>query len=347
MINLRKDTIPKMLDIMEKHNNNEDIKEVLLSLLEHPDYQMELERYGDHFEDTRFTKDDFVDFFINIRHLKLEDIPSRGLRFRKDALLEIMDNIEHYRALYEQIKHYDNSMVEKALIKTYAGLPEGAKLDDIQIVINIGLGLSGGYVYKNFLQCDLKIIVNDQGADSLLNVIAHECHHMGFNQIASKIDEKVFLKDLDASLLVYLSGEGTAIKYCNNYEGLFTKRLDPTADIDVNPISLKYYLDNFDEIYAQLRSDIQELRSGKIKTIEELEKLFMSHYFYFDVEIDGELKENYLAQPVAYTLGADIWGLIHDTYGKEKLFELMQNPSELMSAFNESLKSIGREDLIM
>jgi hypothetical protein len=73
--------------------------------------------------------------------------------------------------------------------------------------------------------------------------------------------------------------------------------------------------------------------------------LFMNHYFYRDVEIDGKLNENYLGQPIAYHFGADVWGIIHDTYGREKVFELLRNPSQFFKYYNEALLKINRKDL--
>lgn len=73
----------------------------------------------------------------------------------------------------------------------------------------------------------------------------------------------------------------------------------------------------------------------------------MKNYFSFDVEINGILHEHYLTQPICYFIGADIWGLIHDEFGKEKVFELFDEPKDIFSVYNQSLKNIGRKDLMI
>lgn len=171
MIHLSKSTIPRMLDLMESMQRQAVIDSDLEKLLDHPDYQMELERYGNHFPESRFTREEFIHFFKNIRTLKPEEIPQRQLKLRQESLLAIMDDIPHYREVYNRFKDFSEEDVRTAMKMTNAGLPDGVHLEDIHIVFNIGLGASGGYAYKNYSQYDLKLILEDQTIESMMNTV--------------------------------------------------------------------------------------------------------------------------------------------------------------------------------
>lgn len=336
-----------MLDIMEKFNAGNDVRQELSELLEHEDYQIELERYQNHPYDIGFTKEEYIDYFINIRNIDVNSIASKALKYRVDDLLYILDNVDYYRTVYQKVKGIDEELVLKAIEKARFGLPDNIELNDIRIIFTIGLGMSGGWIYKNNTHYDLKIVVDDKTTGGLLNTIAHECHHMGYNQIFENYHYTELDNPIDSTIILYLSGEGTAIKYCNNFEGELTSKIYSDEVMSVIMTSYNYYLSNFDIIYQKFKSDINALRSGEITNLKEFEEIFTKHYFYRDVEIDGKLVENYLLQPVAYFLGADIWGLIHDTYGREKVFELLENPKHFFKYFNEALFKINREDLLI
>lgn len=345
LITVSNSTILPMLNIMEKFNAGHDIRQELSDLLEHEDYQIELDRYQNHPFDIGFTKEEYIDYFINIRDIDINKIASKALKYRVDDLLYILENVDYYRTVYQKVEKIDENLVFRALEKARFGLPDDIEVNDIRIIFSIGLGLSGGWIYKNNTHYDLKIVVGDKTTGGLLNTIAHECHHMGYNQIFENYHPTELDCPIDSTLILYLSGEGTAIKYCNNFEGVLTSKIYCDEAMSVIMASYNYYLSNFDIIYQIFKSDINALRSGEITDMKEFEERFTKHYFYRDVEVDGKLVENYLLQPVAYFLGADIWGLIHDTYGREKVFELLKNPRYFLKYFNEALLKINREDL--
>ncbi|WP_105616299.1 DUF5700 domain-containing putative Zn-dependent protease [Vallitalea okinawensis] len=345
MIKISKTTILPMLDIMERFNAGVDVRKDLSELLEYEDYQIEIERYQNHIEGIGFTKEEYIDYFLNIRTVEVETIASKALKYRVKDLLSVMDNVDYYRDLYEEIKDFKEADVKDALIRTRFGLPDEIELDDIRIIFSIGLGLSGGWVYKNNSHYDLKLIIDKEKKTGLKNTIAHECHHIGFNKYMKAVNMDALSSSKDTALVLYFSGEGTAIKYCNNFHGIMTRKIYKHDDMDIDDQSYRYYLNNFDKIYDGFRNDIVTLRSCDKKEMNVVRDIFMKNYFYRDVVIDGELRENYLWQPIAYHLGADIWGLVHDVFGREKVFDLLMNPSSFFQYFNMALSEIDRDDL--
>lgn len=345
MIVISKETILPMLDLIDEFNQGKDVAYELTQLLEHEDYQIEIERYNAHQEGIGFTKKDYIDFFMNIKKLSSYEGASKALRYREKDLLHIINNVDYYREVYNRIADFKEDDVRKAIKKSKVGLPDKVKLDDIRIIFSIGLGVSGGWIHKNYSHYDLKVVISEKSQLGLLNTIAHECHHIGLNKYMEHIDFDSFSDNLDAVFFLYFSGEGTAVKYCNNYRGILTKKLYINEESSVNSKSYDYFISNFDVIYKNFREDIYALLTHKITCIKEVGELFSNNYFYRDVEINGNLIENYLWQPIAYFLGAEIWGLIHDIYGREKVFELLHNPREFLLHYNEGLSIVGREDL--
>lgn len=145
--------------------------------------------------------------------------------------------------------------------------------------------------------------------------------------------------------MYFLSGEGCAVKYGNNFEGILTKKIYGDQEMTINQKSYQYYISNFNTIYDVFKSDIKRIRSGEIKNLDELEKLFMDNYYYRDVVIGGEVHKFYLHNPIAYYFGADIWGLIHDVYGRKMVFELLMNTEYFFEYYNKALIKKNRDDL--
>lgn len=45
------------------------------------------------------------------------------------------------------------------------------------------------------------------------------------------------------------------------------------------------------------------------------------------------------------TKSVNMWGLIHDIYGKDKVYEVMNDTKKFPKVFNNALKSIEKEEL--
>lgn len=345
LIEISKGTILTMLEIMDRFNAGKDVRADLSRLLEHEDYKIEIERYQNHPAKLGFTKEDFINYFINIRSFDMDSITSKALKYRTKDLLHIIDNLDYYRGIYKQIEKIDDSFILRALEKAKVGLPDDIALNDIKIIFSIGLGVSGGWIYKNYTHYDLGAVLDKKTVQGLMNTIAHECHHIGYNRLFENIDESNFIDHMDILLVLYLSCEGTAIKYCNNYQGKLTGKIYEDQEMSINYTSYDYYLTNFRDIYDTLRDDIKDLRLGMVKKTDEFEDLFNKHYLFRDVKIEDKVVENYLGQPIAYHLGADMWGLIHDVYGRQKVFELLKNPIDFFKYYNNALIKINKQDL--
>lgn len=333
-INVRKSTIIPMINIVKNKKKGINIEKDLSLLLDHPDYQIEFQRYQKDGVDRSFTKEEFMNFFCNIDSIKKTDISNMRLRQRYDSLKELFGNTEKYEKRYETVINLTSDYIKDAHNITFNGLPEMYHITDLEVVISIGLGQSGGWFYNGHSHYDLMQFFEDGVDDVLKHTIAHESHHLGFERLFNDIDTSNYsYNDL---FLLYLSGEGLAVKYCNNGEGKLTKRIyDNNVNCGVNEVDWSYMMEEFDYSFNRLKT----FYNRENLTKESFENEIVNYWF--------KLEEDKLPkmQSRNYYMGAEIWGLIHDTYGMEKTFEIMRDMTTFRHYFNQALIKIGKQEL--
>lgn len=346
-IKINTSTIRPMLDICERYIAGENVVNDLKELLSHKDYLIELERYNTMGGPRGgFSKEEFIEFFIHLNSIKYEEIKNTRLRLRLESFKYLLQNLEYYKTILPLIESITEEKVRKALEKTKKGLPDSIRFSEVELIFSIGLGPSQGWFHKNYSHYDVIAFFQDFNEEILLSTIAHEYHHVGYNMLSSSIDESSFtLEEIFYSLF---SGEGLAIKYCNNYKGLVTNNIyDEKANIGLHDYSIQYFKDEFEAFYEKFLLDIQHIRDGKIKTQEELVQMFMKYWMSTRSDRVKDNEPDDLGQSLNYFLGAEIWGLIHDVYGKDKVYEILMKPALLLGHYNEALKSIGRSNLLI
>lgn len=340
-------TIKRMIKIIKDFKQGLDIREELEHLLSHEDYIVELERYNNAGGPRGgFSKEDFIRFFLNIDNLRYEDIENVRLKARLEKFKYFIENIEKYEEKLCLLEDITVEKVREALKKTRYGLPDTVEFDEVKLIFSIGLGPSGGWFYKNYSQYDVIIFLESFDEEVMLNTIAHEYHHVGLNQFFSKLEQNK--STLEDEFYAMFSGEGFAVKYCNNYNGLLSKSIyADKQNLGLDKYSYQYFIDEFHQIYSMFLSDLKDIRSGKISTFEELMQVIVSHWITLKSNRVKENEPDDLQQSLNYFLGAEIWGLIHDIYGKDKVYEILSSSGEFIKYYNEALVRIGREDLVI
>ncbi|MEG2916849.1 MAG: DUF5700 domain-containing putative Zn-dependent protease [Clostridium sp.] len=344
-ITISTETIKPMIKICERLLEKENVMEELEKLLEHEDYQIEFERY-DIIGGGRggFSKEEFIQFFTHLHELKYEDVDNTRLKMRLERYQYFLNNLDMYKEKIEMLEVITEEKVLKALEKTVAGLPNSVDFSDLKLIFSIGMGNSGGWFYKNYSHYDVIIFLENFNEEVMLNTIAHEYHHVGINMLLSRIEDGN--GSMEENFYRELAFEGLAIKYCNNYKGILTKSIfDEAVNIGLDDNSYRYYVEEFEDVYKNFISDIMDTRSGKINNEEEFTKRFWQYWMSTRSKRVKDNEPDDLSQSLNYFLGGDIWGLIHDVYGKDKVYELFENPKEFASYYNKALKTIGRMDL--
>lgn len=339
------ETVEDMFRICKKHKEGKLERQELEKLLEHEDYQIELERYNEHTsEKSRFSKEEYVDYFMNFFSLKEDDIESKMLRIRYDYLKEFFENIEVYEKKFEEIKKITKTDILQALEYTYKGLPDDIKFDELNFIFSIGLGASGGWFYKSYTHYDLVQFLKEFDYDIVTNAFAHECHHIGFNKMIEELDENEI--GPEEYMYLFLAGEGLAVKYCNNGEGVLTKRIyEGEANVGLDKFTWEYLNNDFDNTFANFKSLIEKIRCKEIKDTNDLNEYIANYWLQFHTNEQNKTDIPKLKHSRNYSFGNDIWGLIHDVYGSDKVFETLRNLKQFPKVFNSALEKIGRQDL--
>ncbi|WBW96955.1 DUF5700 domain-containing putative Zn-dependent protease [Oceanirhabdus sp. W0125-5] len=342
-INIRYSTIPMMLEICRKLKEGRFERAELEELLEHDDYRVEMERYNS--STSGFTKEEYLDFFENFFTLKEEDINNRILKVRYGQMKSFFDNLEYYEENYKKFHNVNEDNVKKALEYTHYGLPEKFMFKELDIIYSIGLGASGGWFHKHYSHYDVVQFLEGFNVSKIENIIAHEAHHIGLSKLFAELDMENITPE--EYLYLFLSGEGLAVKYCNNGEGVLTRRIydNEESNLGLHEESWTFLKEDFDNTFKQFKSQINMIRNNQIKDITELNKYLGEYWTSLHTPEQGKDEVPRLMHSRNYFFGCDVWGLIHDVYGREKVFELLENLKQFSAVFNSALEKIGREDL--
>ncbi|MBU5439133.1 hypothetical protein KQI42_14015 [Tissierella sp. MSJ-40] len=92
---------------------------------------------------------------------------------------------------------------------------------------------------------------------------------------------------------------------------------------------------------VHFRKDISDIRNKRIKSVEELNKRISEYWMspYTDDQIKNEIPK--LKHFRLYSFGNDIWGIIHDCFGKSAVFDTLKEPGKFPIMYNKSLDKIG------
>lgn len=141
---------------------------------------------------------------------------------------------------------------------------------------------------------------------------------------------------------MYFSGEGLAVKYCNNAEGVLSKSIYQSANnIGLDDFTWKYLNDDFYNTMANFRKTISDIRDNNIRSVDELDKLILGYWMNPYTEEQDKKEIPKLKHFRLYSFGNDIWGIIHDCFGKSVVFETLRNPESFPVIFNNCLHKIG------
>ncbi|MHA1303665.1 MAG: DUF5700 domain-containing putative Zn-dependent protease [Candidatus Heimdallarchaeaceae archaeon] len=336
------ETIPLMFKLLDKLKNNELKKKELLDLLSHPDYQVEFKRYKG-----RISKEEFIDFFLNYFKLEVDKITNPDLRIQYDFIRMYYEDPDKYKTYYTRLKNLSFDLIEKEYRRALKGLPSSVNINNIKMAITISIGRSGAWAYNNNIHFDLLKLVSVTTFEGFVANIAHEIHHVGFNQYCENID----FKNIDLESLFYFcfASEGLAVKYCNNASGILSKSIysDEQENIGIDAESWHYLKEDFADTYQNFKTHISMIRSKAIIDQQELLQIVKDYWMNFHKKDQAETEVPKLRFCRLYSMGNEIWGLLHDTYGKERTFEILKNLHQFPEAYNEALKKIGRVDLLI
>lgn len=333
---IRFSSINNMLELCKRLANGQIKKTDIKSIIDHEDYKFEFERYKG-----RISRAEYVDYLFQLKNINENDIKNNDLKAHHVYYNDLINNLDLYREkLNELEKILTTDLFEEQVLVALRGLPDDIALPDINFIFTIGIGQSFGYVYENGTHFDFLQLVRDKSINDFCSTIAHEVHHVGVNAIHEQIGFENI--SIEALFYLYFSGEGLAVKYCNNAEGVLSNSIYSSAkNRGLDAFSWKYLNDDFYNTMDQFRKTINDIRDNTIKSVEELDKHILEYWLDPYTQEQDKTEIPKLKQSRLYSFGNDIWGIIHDCFGKSAVFETLRNPENFPVMFNKSLEKIG------
>lgn len=334
------DTIENMLSLIELKNSKNDRKDLLKDLLNHEDYLFEFRRYGG-----SISKEEFYDYLISLIEIRDEEINNTLLKLHHKYYIDAINNMEYYWIkLYELKERPINSDLHYSISLAKKGLPSNTNLSDLKIIFTIGIGPSFGYVYEDCIHFDFLQLCKDYSYEQFFSNLAHEIHHLGMNKIYQNLD----MDNLGLEELYYLffSGEGLAVKYCNNAKGTISKPVYNTIEnIGLDNETWEYLNNDFMNTFHRFKEDIDNIRSGKINSRQMLEEVISNYWMNPNMEYSKLGQPSILKHTRLYSFGNDIWGVIHDVFGMDVVFDTILNPHKFRNVYNSAVKLINLQEI--
>lgn len=313
-------------------------KKDIENIINHEDYKLEFARYKE-----RISETEYVDYLLQLSNLSEDNIINTDLKTHHIYYKDILNNFDLYSEKLTELKTLlTPSLFEEQISIALKGLPDDIALPDFNLIFTIGIGQSFGYVFQNNIHFDFLQLVKDKSIIDFCSTIAHEVHHIGMFEMLKQIDLNTI--PLEALFCFYFSGEGLAVKYCNNAEGVLSKSIyNGAKNKGLDAFSWKYLNDDFYNTMNHFRKTINDIRNNNIKSHDELNKLMAEYWMnpYTEEQNKDEIPK--LKHSRLYSFGNDIWGIIHDCFGKNAVFETLKNPEMFTVMYNKSLEKLRYE----
>jgi len=339
-INLRATTIASMLHFLRSLKSGQATKEQLVEIFNHPDYDFEFRRYFSMGQSA--TKEEITDYFFNLTTITPDKIPAlrpsrpTELQDRHMYWLMAIENLDKLEGFHSRLNSLISpEMLAEATELVKRGLPDDFQIGTIDIIFTIGIGGSVGYVYDGAFHLDF-LALTKMNIGELVSILAHESHHVATMEYADS-----YQKDFSPEewFIHFFTGEGLAVKFCNNGSGIFTKPIytnrPPNEGLD--KFTMEYLNGKFDEALATFNATLTAIHNGEM-TKDDVWKHLMEYWFNFHTTEQQPDEPPKLQHSLAYSFGNDFYGIIYDTYGKEVLFDCVRHPLKAVEYFNK----IGR-----
>lgn len=339
LINIRSQTIDSMMEII-KLDCLDSIKIALYELLNHCDYKLELDRYNKHGLERGFSREEAYQFLLCCLGVETSEIKKEKLALRKCDMISFIEQVREDKFCFNFDEKELFSMVKVAVERANFGLEAFYKVDNVEVIFSVGLGSTGGWFHGSVVHIDIVQFMNPLNRDEVIGVLAHEIHHIGMMRFYKELWESDL--SLKERFLTAFAGEGLAVKYGNNGSGILTRPLyDSKINAGLDQNDFEFFENNFLQMYDKFKTTLKKIEINEIYNLEMLNQAMSSYWTL----MDKENRPKYHSR--MYYWGCNIWGLIHDTYGTEKVFEILRNAENFESYFNQALIERGKTKFII
>lgn len=320
------DMLNQLMAIKEGRGNRFAIE----ALLDTSDYQFEFQRYQN-----RVTRMDYLQYLLDCPNQTEESLNNPDLKAHHQYYRWALEHLDELmRQAIELNKQLNETFFLEAETKALKGLPKQLKQINLDFYFTLGIGQSFGYPFCNGSHYDFLILSKEFDMTALQTIMAHEIHHIYYKNWVEKneIEKKLTAKQ---RFLLSFAGEGLAVKYTNNAYTILT---DPICHEWINEgldeMSWQYLTACFDEEFQRFREDYYHASLWDEKTWEQK----IASYFNCHTVNQEKQEVPLLKQSMNYYLGASLYGVIHDAYGKEAVYALLKNMNKFESMYHDALR---------
>ncbi|MDE7042622.1 MAG: hypothetical protein K2P10_07490 [Oscillospiraceae bacterium] len=325
---LRMSSIPLMLEYVSGLASHPGDRETVRQIFAHEDYQFELRRYE------ISSTEHLVDYFSRLNTIAPEDIPDLGSGYRRNHLrekhgqwLDCADNPQKYADRFERLRaFFTDDFLAEMQEKLTAMFPRGTEmLPDPAVVSTLSFGRSFGYPHEGAIHLDLFGIDKYCSLEDLPRIVLHEMHHLQLVKMAEGISGEQSLLD---QYIQSFAGEGLAVKFCNNAEGVISRRIEPDRPPNLGVPSIPLLNGHFQEHFQLFCDTVGRIRSGEFSEEDmarQQREVWMNPYLYGGSPLD---------QLAIYSFGNELYGCVYDHFGLDETYECFYHPARLIGDFN-------------
>lgn len=211
-------------------------------------------------------------------------------------------------------------------------LPNSACIPDVDVLVTVGLGDSFGWPYRNVVHFDFVKMLDDfESFAQLENLLAHELHHIGYESLLAGFNAATSAHQF----LLFLAYEGTAIKFFNHPDSVFSKCLDEhMQSYQIVASDWQYYREHWDFYFGQFQNDYRLLLKHPKTDVASVTEKWMTRQ-----RIDDS--DSTLTQYPNYFIGSEIIGMLLDHFGLDTVFDILFGDVSFEDAYDGILDSKG------
>lgn len=326
---LRLSSIPPVLEYVSRLGDAPGDLEAVRRILDHPDYQFEARRYG------LASLDHVADYLARLTVIDPAEIPDLSRDHRRNSLrdkhplwLDCAAHPENYLDRLERVKAlFTEDFLAQMQRRLAAMFPAGTEMiEEPAVVSTLSFGQSFGYPHEGAIHLDLFGIERSCTLEELPRIVLHELHHLQMGKIREEMGE---LTPLERYIHAF-AGEGLAVKFCNNAQGVLSKPLEPEEEPNQGVSAIAELNGHFDEHFRLFNDTVRRLASGELAEADverQFAEYWMNPYLY---------GPEMLAQTPVYSFGSELYGVVYDAFGLEELYRCVREPLELLRRFNEA-----------
>ena len=327
---LRLASIPPMLEYVSSLGDAPGDLAAVRRILDHPDYRFEARRYG------LDSLDHVADYLSRLKVIDPSDIPDLSRDHRKNSLrdkhrlwLDCAANPEKYRDRLERVRSlFTEDFLAEMQGRLAAMFPAGTEMIEAPAVVStLSFGQSFGYPHEGALHLDLFGIDEYCTLEELPRIVLHEMHHLQMMKMAEGISGEEGLLE---RYIRSFAWEGLAVKFCNNAEGVLSRRLEPGEPANQGVASIPLLNRRFEEHFRLFCDTVEGIRAGTF-TEEDMDRqrgeVWMNPYLLGAEPLD---------QLAVYSLGNELYGCVYDAFGLDAVFACFHHPGRLIDYFNRA-----------